>query len=109
MVSKVKDLNQSNYIVFVVWVSISQVRKDFDFNSGLILESRVILDNFYSNIVSVFMISSFKRLSEASLAELLNYFKSVSQMVLEHDVIVASFVVVAAVAVLQQTSFDLPK
>lgn len=67
--------------------------QNFNFDSSLILKSRVVFNDLNSNAFSVFMIDSFKSLSEASLTKFFNYLKSISKMVFEYDFVVASFVV----------------
>ena len=97
----------SDDVVGVVWVVVAQVKQDFKLNSGLMLELFLVsyyLDrhNFFG-----FVVEALQGLSKAPFSKKVNNFEPESNLVFEHDVVVAAFVVVAEVKRVALTAVDL--
>jgi hypothetical protein len=97
----------SNYVKRVIRVILSQMHQYFQLYPSLMLKSLFIPYQLYSHILLSLMIVAFNSLTETSLAKKFNNFKSICDMVFEHDLIVTSLVVIAKVIGVQGRSLDL--
>jgi hypothetical protein len=79
----------------------------FQLYPRLMLKSLFISYQLYSHILLSFMIVAFNSLTETSLAKKFNNFKSICDMVFEHDLIVTSLVIIAKVIGVEGRSLNL--
>lgn len=100
MVSEREYLLEPDDVIFVIRISIPEMSEDFNFNSCLVLEARIILNNLNSNFFSILMIKSLVCLTKTSSTEPVEDLKSVPKMIIDDDFIVASIVVIATVVFL---------
>ena len=106
MLSEHAVVLDSDDVVGVIWIVVSQMNQNLKFNSSLVLELLLVSNDFDSHSLSSFVIDTFQCLPEGALSEKINNLKPVGNVVLQNYVIVASFVIVSAIVLLIAVAFN---
>lgn len=96
-----------NNIVSVIWVIIFEMEQNLELNSCLMLELLLISNNLNSNYLSRLMINALERLSKRPFTQKVNDLEPIRNMVLQHDIIVSSLIIIAEIILLSFRPFDL--
>ena len=81
--------------------------QDLELHTSLVLEPLLVADELDRDDLAGLVVHAFQRLAEAALAQELNHFEAVRDVVLQNHAVVAALVVVAAVVRLQRRPLDL--
>ena len=100
MSSEVETLGKIDHAMTTVRIPFLQLLEKVYLNQGLLVEPLLVADYFHSNQASRFVIDTPHHLSEATLAQNINDFVSVGQMVPDDNVVVTSLIVIAKISLL---------
>lgn len=84
-------------VVCVIRIIFLQVHEDLKFDARLVLEPFLIPDELYRHHLLCLVVETLQGLSEAALTQELQHLETVSNMVLNHYLIVPTFIVEAEV------------
>lgn len=88
----------ADYILFVLWVVVSQLLQNLGFNEALLVEALLVSENLEGHVLLVLVIKTFEYLAEAALSEPVDDLEAVADVLaFLGDVLV--LVVVEAVVV----------
>lgn len=97
MLSEDRIVLDSNDIVDILWIIVSQVCQDIQLHPSLMMESLLIPDDLYSDMFVGFVVEALDGLPETSLAQKLLNLIPVAQMVFHDNLVVTTVIIVAVV------------
>lgn len=106
MISKHKRFFDSNDVIIVLRIIISQMCKHIHFNISLIVKLLLVSNNLQSNKLFVLMIETFQSLSKAAFSKRRYNFESKGDVVLEHYVIVTSLIIISIIKFIPDSCID---
>lgn len=87
----------SNDVVLVVGVVLTKVGKDFNFDLCLVFKLFAVFNDFDSNDFFLFVVIGLDTLAERPTAEPVHDLVSISNVVVEDDLVIAVLIVVAII------------
>lgn len=96
-----------NNIARIIHIVVFKMLKDFELHRRLMLKSFFISNNLNCHIFLSLMIETPQGLSKTSLAQEFKHLVSESDMILQYDLIVSSFIIVSVVILVKRGPFNL--
>ena len=84
-----------------------QVLQDLQFHTRLVLEPLLIPDQLQTHYLLRLVVQTLQGLTETTLAQKLQHFKSISYVIFHNHFVVTAFVVIAAVELVGRGALDL--
>lgn len=99
-------VQHANDIVFVVFILLLEVAQKTQLDTSLVLEALLVADDFDSHRHSRLVVKALQGLAETARAKLVQHFKPVGQVILDHDLVVATLIVETKVVAEKRRGFD---
>jgi hypothetical protein len=97
MLSKDAVVFDSDDVVYIIRVVLSQVIEDVKFNSSLVMKSLLVSDDLDGDLFICLVVTAFKGLSKAALAQEIENLIPVDQVILQHNLVVTSVIIVTII------------
>ena len=97
VIAEGEALLHAHDVVDVILVVVFQVLQHLHLDSGLVVEALLVADDLHRHVFVVLVVEALQCLPEAALAEEVDDFVAVADVVVHHHLVVALFVVVAVV------------
>ena len=96
----------SHYVIIVVSVLFFEELQNFEFDTSLVLKALFVADNFNGHILLRLVIEALDGLAEAASAKHVNNLKSIANVVVHHDLVISTVIIVAKVVLQERAPFD---
>ena len=94
-------------VVRVFGIVLAQVQQDLQFDSSLMLELLLVANDLDGHDFASLVILALESLSKRALSKEVKDLKAVGNVIAEHDVVIASLVIVPVVELVVLGAFDL--
>lgn len=96
-----------NDVVGIIWVVLFEMQQYFQLDASLVLELLFISDDLQGNDFFGLVVDALECLPKGALTEEVQDLEPVSNMILQDDAVIASFVIIAEIVLLLSRALDL--
>ena len=94
-------------VAFVLRIIVSQVLQNLNLDCRLVVEAFLVTNDLECNELTLLVVKHTQSLPETALAEEIDHLIAICDVIFEHNLVVATFVVVSVVVLLQWRALDL--